>query len=73
MLVHILQELFHFKDFQGRAVEQSASKQAEIPGNIAATTNSIYEELFRSDIIAKNGNKSYLRLSRDRSVCAENS
>ena len=73
VLVHILQELFHFKHFQGRDVEQSASKQAEITGNIAATTNSMYEECFGGDINAKNGNESYLRLSPERSVRTENS
>ena len=63
VLVHILQELFYFKDFQGRDVEHSASRQAKIPGNIATRTNSMYVELFRSDMNAKNGNESHLRLS----------
>ena len=73
VLVHILQDLFYFKDFQGVDLEHSASKQAKIPGNIATRTNSMYEELLRSDMNAKNENDSHLRLSPEWSLCAENS
>ena len=63
VLVHIVQDLFYFKDFHGRDVEHSASKQAKIPGNIVTRTNSMCEDFFRNDMNAKNGNESHLRLS----------
>ena len=63
VLVHILQDHFYFKDFQGRDVKHSASKQAKLPENIATRTNSKYEELLKGNMNAKNGNESHLRLS----------